>query len=77
MIMHQYNFDEIVDYVSNLDENEFTKRGTTKSTILKDTDTMERLWSVYEKNLDYGCDTDWSLADAVDEVIGKPRMLSL
>lgn len=37
--------------------------------------TMEKLWCVYQKDVEsYGCDRDFSLNDAVDEVLGVPPM---
>ena len=74
MTLKNSYLEDMKEYIRNMDESEFTVRGTTKETVLGNKDTMERLWVVYQKDVEeYDCDTDFSLGDAVNEVLGaKP-----
>ena len=75
MILKEEYLDDVKEHIKGMDETEFTKRGTTKEAVLEKHNTMERLWCVYQKDIeDYGCDRDFSLNDAVDEVLGVPPM---
>jgi len=77
MTLKNCYFEDMKDYIQNLSESEFTERGTTKEAVLGNKDTMEKLWVAYQKDVeDYNCDEDFSLGDAVDEVLGaKPITL--
>ncbi|MGN0485529.1 MAG: hypothetical protein ACI4HI_18475 [Lachnospiraceae bacterium] len=73
MILKNEYFADIKEYVAGLPEEEFTSRGTDKCSVLKNNDTMERLWIVYQKEVEeYGCDEEYALEDAVKEVLGTP-----
>ena len=71
MIMQKEYLDDMKEHIIGMDEKEFKKRGTTKEAVLSSSDIMERLWCMYQKDVeDYGCDKEFSLCDAVNEVIG-------
>ncbi len=74
MILRNEYLEDMEEYIRNMDESEFAKRGTTKEAVLDSRDTMEKLWAVYQKDVeDYNCDEQFSLEDAVNEVLGaKP-----
>ncbi len=71
MILNNEYLEDMKEYVKNMEESEFAKRGTTKAAVLGSQETMEKLWVVYQKDVeDYGCDAEFSISDAVNEVLG-------
>ncbi len=71
MIMQKEYLEDMKEHIKSMNEDEFTRRGTTKEAVLNSGDIMKRLWYVYQKDVeDYDCDKEFSLGDAVDEVIG-------
>lgn len=71
MIMRKEYLDDVKEHVMNMPDEEFTKRGITRASVLENKDTMESLWVVYQKDVeDYDCDADFALQDAVAEVLG-------
>lgn len=62
---------EISQFLDELPESLFSARGYTKKGIQEDAEKMERLWYVYQKDIEeYECDPDWSALDALHEVLG-------
>ncbi len=71
MIMRREYLDEMKEHIESMKEEEFAKRGTTKEDVLGSQDTMERLWCVYQKDMeDYDCGKEFSLGDVIDKVLG-------
>ncbi len=71
MILSEEYLYEMKEHIKEMQEGYFTRRGLTKETVLNDTGTMERLWTIYQKDVeDYGCDRAFSLDDAMNEVFG-------
>lgn len=63
-------FIDVKEYIKGMNEEEFTKRGTTKKAVLKDQDIMENIWYDYQKNVEeYGCDKESSLKDVVKKAL--------
>lgn len=75
MIMDKGYLDEIKEHIEVMQEGYFVRRGLTKERVLNDKDTMERLWTIYQKDVEeYGCDREFSRDDALNEVFGsEPR----
>lgn len=75
MIMDKGYLDEMKEHIEVMQEGYFVRRGLTKERILNDKDTMERLWMIYQKDVEeYGCDREFSRDDALNEVLGpEPR----
>lgn len=71
MILSEEYLYEMKEHIKEMQEGYFTRRGLTKEAVLSDTDTMERLWTIYQKDVeDYDCDRAFSLDDAMNEVFG-------
>lgn len=79
MIMDKGYLDEMKEHIEVMQEGYFVRRGLTKERVLNDKDTMERLWMIYQKDVeDYGCDREFSRDDAMDEVFGpEPKKAEL
>lgn len=79
MIMDKGYLDEMKEHIEVMQEGYFVRRGLTKERVLNDKDTMERLWLIYQKDVeDYGCDREFSRDDAMDEVFGpEPKKAEL
>lgn len=72
MLMKKEYLDEMKEHIKDMQEGYFTRRGLTKEWVLGDKDTMERLWTIYQKNVeDYDCDRAFSIGDAMNEVFGS------
>lgn len=70
MIMKQYYLDELKDRLQNTNESVFHLRGTTKQRVLSDNRLLEKMWTIFQKNIEeYDCDEDWSYQDAFDSML--------
>lgn len=72
MLMNELYLQDLVDYIEQTDASIFDGSKTSKEDLLKEGDeTLEKMWGVYQKDVEeYGCDTDFSYADALKEVLG-------
>ena len=78
MIMRTEYRDELKDRLLNLPDPDVIGMGSdpnlTVPTLLADDALMERLWSVYQKDIeDYDVDPDYALVDACHEILGIPE----
>lgn len=75
MIMQNEYLDDIIDHLRNMVDDDFTRRGTTRQAVLGNQNILDRLWTVYQKDVeDYDCDRDFALDDAVNEVLSPLPM---
>lgn len=75
MIMKEEYLEDIKEHINGMSEREFTERGTTKADVLDNDSIMEKLWCVYQKDVEeYECDRFFSLNDAVNEVLNPLPM---
>lgn len=73
MILRKSFRDEILEYITGIPEEIYSQHGISKQNVLADNEIIERLWINYQKDVEeYGCDEDFSMADAVFEVLGIP-----
>lgn len=71
MLMSREYLRDMQEHIKGMDERDLIQRGTMKEKVLNDEDIMNRLWAVYQKDVqDYECDRDFSMDDAVNEVLG-------
>lgn len=71
MLMSREYLRDMQEHIKGMDEKDLIQRGTTKEKVLNDEDIMNRLWAIYQKDVQgYECDRVFSLNDAVDEVLG-------
>ena len=72
MILNEEYLYEMKEHIKEMQEGYFTRRGLTREAVLKNTDTMKRLWTIYQKNVEeYGCDREFSRDDALNDVFGS------
>lgn len=75
MIMRQEYREMMKEFLQDLPETEFSKIGRTKKGLLKDEDTMFRLSSVFQKNVEeYDYDYQEAKVTALYEVTGIELM---
>lgn len=68
MLMSREYLRDMQEHIKGMDERDLIQRGTMKEKVLNDEDIMNRLWAVYQKDVqDYECDRDFSMDDAVNE----------
>lgn len=63
--------EEVVEYIRMMDEQILAAVNLRKASLLKDSEKIEEIWYKYQKNVtEYGCDENWSMEDALEEVLG-------
>ena len=73
MIMKKEYLEDVREKIENMPPSIFENLGLKKPDILADSETMERLWTIYQKNVeDYDCEPHFAARDAVREVLGAP-----
>ena len=71
MILNEMYLHEMKEHIKDMQGGYFIGHGLTKEAVLSNTDTMKRLWTIYQKDVeDYDCDRAFSLGDALNEVFG-------
>lgn len=65
MIMKKEYLEDIKEYIQDIPETLCPdKRG-----IFQNPELMDALWTEYQKNVEYGCDEEWALDEAMEEVM--------
>lgn len=71
MIMRREFRDDLRDAILDEPAETFGDSELTPERVVADDDLMERLWVVYQKDVEeYDCDPAWSVHDALHEVLG-------
>lgn len=65
MIMREEYLFDVEEYVKELPE----ELCQNKKAVLDDNDVMENLRTSYQKKLENGCDEEWSIDEAAEEVL--------
>ena len=72
MILVPYFREDLIEHIKNEPDETFLNMPVTKQELLDDNAALERLWVLYQKNIeDYDVDADYAYGDAIYEVYGN------
>lgn len=71
MVLHKSFRDDLVEHIKDSYPGTFKECGKTRVTVLADKDLIDRLWAVYQKNIeDYDMEAPEAYRDALENVMG-------
>lgn len=69
MIMQEYFLFDLKEHIHNTPEQVFRNAGLSKNGILENDETMDKLWTLYQKSVEeYDCDPWFAYGDALKTV---------
>ena len=69
MIMQHEYLSDLKEWIESTPDSVFAPKSLSKKEILADSLAMDRLWAIYQKNIeDYGCDAGYAYSDALHEI---------
>ena len=72
MTLYDEHYEDLLNYIHNTPDSVFWMGMKSRTEIMKDKKLLDKLWTEYERQLEFGVDAEYAYAYTLEEVLNVP-----